>query len=287
MSMKMSNVNVQCPIIKRHPLHTFLIPNLCLVCGRVRERNIARFEAQAIKDNVEMALTAGSRNGKGLQSSVITDEQRKISPPKGKKGTIPLILSAMHSQKGGDPVFERSNVNAEGRSSAEVMMDAAGDRGVHSESGSTDAIVAIASIPETMQAQAQAQTGGSEVPNSQDANSRNKSTLLAATTPSWWRWRKPSTLATAAANSLSTTPASTTESLPLSATSSRRKSSMKTGKHRRSSSALSSPTSQSGPSRLSWRGKYDQDVQRDVLGRSTKGMDRIMGRSASEGDSAK
>ncbi|KAK4905658.1 hypothetical protein LTR66_017790 [Elasticomyces elasticus] len=57
-SSPITKSKIECPVITRHPLHTFIVPTLCQSCAAVRESNIARFTAQSVADSVERLLAA-------------------------------------------------------------------------------------------------------------------------------------------------------------------------------------------------------------------------------------
>ena len=79
----------KCPLITRHPLHTYLLPRLCPVCYSSRERNLAFFDAQILRDS---GLTSRENWGYSRSNNVVDGRSKRISRKSTAKGKlIPLI----------------------------------------------------------------------------------------------------------------------------------------------------------------------------------------------------
>lgn len=79
-----------CPIIARHPMHTYILPALCSSCRLSREQNIAKFELQTMKESVDREQW-GSRKGAGVPGVINTQRTRIHRRSAGKGKLIPLI----------------------------------------------------------------------------------------------------------------------------------------------------------------------------------------------------
>lgn len=84
------NSTPQCSVVACHPMHTYILPQLCPTCRLQREQNMARFELQTMKEAIDREQW-DYRKGSGPMG--VVDNQRKIirrrSACKGK--LIPLI----------------------------------------------------------------------------------------------------------------------------------------------------------------------------------------------------
>ena len=60
----------ECNIIERHPLYTYVLPQLCHSCQQTRMRNIERFENQTQEERIRRLQTLKSGNG-------VVDQARK------------------------------------------------------------------------------------------------------------------------------------------------------------------------------------------------------------------
>ena len=55
-SVRRHNTGPQCREVLSHPLHTFRIDGFCLSCSRGREERLARFEVDAIRNDVNRSF---------------------------------------------------------------------------------------------------------------------------------------------------------------------------------------------------------------------------------------
>lgn len=237
-----------CPNLARHPLHTYILPLLCVSCQHARLQNIAHFEAQTIRESVEREQAFGyNKNG------VVDPERKKIVRNSGarRKGElIPLICVE-------EARIENENIPAV----EDVQQPETGAGEVVEQDEESRKLVAEM---EQMNAQIQATSIGSAVSETADKDvnadaekgdsksGQAPTTGKATTTSSSWSWWGRST-----ANA-SPKPASPAPEKP-----------QQDSKHKKRASIFSMGTPQPASPRV--------DVSRDGFGRNLKGMNRIMG----------
>lgn len=252
-TMSKATVTPICSLITRHPLHTFVIPGLCRSCHRVREQNMAIFEAEAMRENVSRALEgAGGGGGTSERGGVVDIGRRRIHRHGLEKGKmIPLKLLQLHpapvqDDPSGEVMWEEQENARAGMTNSSDLVG-----GV-----SINCLMPAPAMPEAVAMPVKEHAAEALLP----VHSRDVSVASAKTASSWWSWGKPST---PIASITSSKPAATVT--PWSPT----------GTTMRKTSLEAS--SRNGSSRLSWRTFSNIDVKRDILGRNMKGMNRIMG----------
>lgn len=263
-SLSQMAASTACTESKSHPLHTFTVPTLCPSCCVLRESNLARFEARAIKESVDREGRPGGGGNRGR----IVDfwaERKKISSSKagpGRGKLIPLICVEEGRWRA-----ESNDAHDDDKGEPEVSCaDPADAEGPGKDAAGVDVDVHAMDLAAY--------------------EMRNTVAIAAAATAlpgrSWWSWKSNSAPLRPGAGTAADASARQSEN-PV-GTSQEADAATLTDSMLGEDGAARSGTAFGKRSRRvdlagvdeTWRG-IDNDVRCDTVGRNARGMERILG----------
>ena len=247
--------HTSCPISQRHPLQTYILPHLCSICQTTRVQNIARFEAQTIKESVD-------REHWGYNRGVVDPERKKINRRSAGRGKlIPLICVE-------EGRIRQREVRKSGLRELQGEVEAMKLGAEHGPGMGDEENMPQRSVVLDGSATPQLHEGGAQGFHEERRESHPRMVPVAASTTtasaptatSGWSWWSRGSSTPAQASTSEATPGQQQHQKQLS---------------------VSSPRGSSP--RVDWSAMQDRwsrinsNVSRDVFGRNAQGMNRIMG----------